>query len=441
MRLPTLALKPIAVALLALLSLETSMAQNGLSDREKAERSQTQEAVDLLDYTRATLDYFQHQNRSCRDCLAATAGDSPESFLDERQRLPLPNESSNCDQINQKLCEIGDPSCDLTKNLACESQSRVNAGSSKGKACRKAWDEFYKEPTVSIQIAFGYIDSDFKKSSDHALYKAALVRQLTQSCLRSKAEDDVCAVDREKSDPALCRSKVRACGFKFGESQNILTKKTIAPDGKEKVVSIELVTPGDGRVAPVSPKTHTSKAITTFDSKELDTSIGEAAEREYLKCLGEKRKTCFYLGHGRGGAGPSFSPALRNEKGLIDYARYRKEKASLKSMVKTLTSSSKPAAIIGVFVCDGQENFGRELHGAAPNAGIIAPVKGQTSATSNLFRIYAAIDSILWARCQESFLNALNSVKSFEFNESPDGGSLAIQPTDFQYFYDSFSEK
>jgi hypothetical protein len=263
-------------------------------------------------------------------------------------------------------------------------------------SCHEKYLDTYKHEPVEMTIALGYEDNSDGLTDDQVQF-GLIADLLTRT---------------------VCSAKDGACGFKQSpDDKELFFKKITGPDGNEKTVHIHLVTSsltGDDRQNRgwLDGKYH----------KELDDAQkakSQHARDAYLKCQSEG-DVCTYIGHARGGGGPSFDPPLRivaadgrvTEKPNL--AWLKDHPIELNNLTNALIAKKSypggrtpagPPALNGIFGCNGEsvDNFAGPILAAAPNSGLIL-TDNKVDQGVALAQGFEMVDSTLAMRCQSDFV-------------------------------------
>jgi hypothetical protein len=283
---------------------------------------------------------------------------------------------------------------DWQKENAEEILGKLDAeGQSSLAKCQEKYEKIYSKPEIDVRLALGYLDSDDRSPVDIYL-RAAMIRKLMETC---------------PSDlPTPVSSSRRACGFKQGgvggDNANILTREVTGPLGKKHTIKL---------------------TITQSSTSELGIEAQERQSNEsrdnFIDGM-NRADVVFYAGHARKGGGPDFDPPKTFEvkegaktRRAVDYDYYQARKPGLKAMISSLATAENPPKLIGLFGCDTEKHFGREVRKAAPNSATITTFGIQQFETL-AGQIFATIDSLMAQQCEDAFQKSLKKT-SFWFDD------------------------
>ncbi|CAN5708363.1 hypothetical protein BH10BDE1_BH10BDE1_03000 [soil metagenome] len=258
-------------------------------------------------------------------------------------------------------------------------------GKDGARVCKEKWTDFYSNEPVDVRIVFGYQDSDDDSLAGDVLQRQAMVDRITSKC----AEDNL----------------VQACDFtRSPDDADVFERDIRGPDAKMHKMRVRLT------ASSYSSSDAVNKAFSS--EQEAKTEQSKKIFYEGLK----KADMLLYVGHARGGGGPDFKPARRNEKGKIDYAYYREPPPGVDTgvdeLTKALMDSDRSPKILGFFACES-EAWRTRLSRYAPKSGLILSATPKMPLEVGVAQAFAALDSAIWQRCGESFDKALN------FNPEP----------------------
>lgn len=248
------------------------------------------------------------------------------------------------------------------------------------KKCIATWSNFYSKPEIDIRYVFGYGDD-----SDDFVVDDTLTRQLF--------------VDRVMS---ACESNVRVCGFsRSADDADLFEKTVVGPTGEKHKINLRLT---------ASSNSTSDRINQAFSQEQKEKS--DNAKKVFYTGISEA-DMLMYVGHARKGGGPDFSPAVRRkEDGKINYDHYSKTKPGLEDLTSALMMSSKTPKILGFLACDS-ERWRERLTRMAPTSGLLLNPTDKIAAEAALAQAYAALDSVLWQRCEKSFNDSMNQFESY----------------------------
>jgi len=218
----------------------------------------------------------------------------------------------------------------------------------------QVYSKLYNNDTLRISIFLGMMNTANNICLDRPT-KHALVEYLTQDC----------------------QSDSFACGFfKKSNEPTILQKKT--DDSKNIIISIHDSSVSESvnknTVDLVSEQQQKSKTITDL----------------FLKAIEEDDIIC-YIGHARYGTGPGFyNLPFLSAQWLSTYIRSPLRSA----MVSKLNQASKHPKIFGLFSCNTERYYAKEIHAVVPDMALIVS-SGITTHYSNVMEAIGFLNSIL----------------------------------------------
>jgi hypothetical protein len=269
------------------------------------------------------------------------------------------------------------------------------SSASEKKKCVATWSDFYSKPEIDIRYVFGYGDD-----SDDSVVDDTLSRQMF--------------VDRVMS---ACDSNVRVCGFaRSADDADLFEKTVVGPTGEKHKIKLRLT---------ASSNSTSDRINQAFSQEQKEKS--ENAKKVFYAGIGEA-DMLMYVGHARDGGGPDFSPAIRRKAdGKIDYDHYSKNKPGLEDLTKALTMSRNTPKILGFLACNSERWLGRLVR-MAPKSGLLLSSTDNIAAEAALAQAYAALDSVLWQRCEKSFNGSMNQFESY--------AGRKLEPVSLRRFFD-----
>lgn len=251
------------------------------------------------------------------------------------------------------------------------------------KKCIATWSDFYSKSEIDIRYVFGYGDASGDSVVDDDLARQTFVDQVLSSC----------------------DTNVRVCGFTRSKDDADLFEKTVlGPTGKNHRIKLRLTASSYSQSDVVNREFFLEQEKASEDAKRVFYSGIEEADM------------LMYVGHARDGGGPDFSPAKRRSDGRIDYAYYTKNKPGIEELTKVLAEASKTPKILGFLACNS-ERWLERLERMAPNSGLLLNSTDKIAAEAALAQSYAALDSVLWQRCEKAFDGSMNQFKSYADRE------------------------
>jgi hypothetical protein len=231
--------------------------------------------------------------------------------------------------------------------------------------CHLAYSKLYGDDTLSVGIFLGVMDTQRGTSLDGAA-KNFLIGFLAREC---RPNYFACGFTRESVEPTVLRKATT-------DSQNIL-------------ISIH-----DSSVSDRF-ETSTQELLTEQQNKSKQTT-------DLFLLSIERDDVVFYVGHSRYGTGPGFSWIRPfSSQWLSTFVH----SPVLSDIVRTLDQDATPPKVFGVFGCNSERYYARDLHTAAPNMGLIVS-NGITTHISNLAEALNAVNSILGNLCYSDSANS-----------------------------------
>ena len=222
------------------------------------------------------------------------------------------------------------------------------------------------------------------------------------------------------------------CGFKRDPDDDRYFTKPMLVGKKVKTIRIQIATSS----LSDNDDINTGKGGDPQGIKALQASHSRDMHELFQKSLVEADAT-FYFGHARYGAGPDFSPPVRNKDGSRARSYYQNpaNQKNKKDMLEVLKKSKKKTKILGFFGCDAESHFASDLKAAAPDVATLLP-EGNAYPESAVTQIYGALDSILGRRCADDFDAATNTSKAITvLNAKKKPESIQVAPVKFDGFF------
>lgn len=194
-----------------------------------------------------------------------------------------------------------------------------------------------------------------------------------------------------------CRGNNQMCGFRQDSSDMYKFTRSVSIHGRNYTAKVQV---------------HFSSATELLD-RNTGRSAGDQRERSqftenFFRSSLKNADVAYYFGHSRNGGGPDFNPPVflpgRNK---LDYAGYYKAKRpGMRLLLNSLSESSNPARILGMFSCDSRDHFLGKVRSTSPQTGVITSL-----AVINVEEVWTAmlgsLDSMLRGQCQKSFYQSL----------------------------------
>lgn len=300
----------------------------------------------------------------------------------------------------KKVREVGSQCLNCGLDFAGRSQAT-------SPECRKAYRDLYKirpdrglesrqDSEININIAFGYLDSrtnpigaQAARSVDDQYEKAALFELLRVPCHAGTTG---------------------ACGFKYeSDDADVLVKRIsmVGPDGVMRFRTIRI----RAKDSSVSDDDQANRNQLLEEQK----AKSEETQRFFQESL-QTADVVFYLGHGRGGGGPDFSPPRLHQVKqfrLSDLNWYRRNHPGTDLMYGTLQAAETHPKIIGLFACYSKDYFFQGLRQVAPDSALV--LSGDNEEQTALAQAVTTLDSVLAGRCEEDFRQSLDSINQFQY--------------------------
>jgi len=234
--------------------------------------------------------------------------------------------------------------------------------------CPEVYSSLYKENTMRVSIFLGAMNTTSNTCLDRPA-KHALIEFLTNDC----------------------QSNFFACGFSSKSEDTTTLYKTT--DSKTIIV----------RIHDSSASEDLKKNTTKLADVQLEKS--RKVTEEFLKSL-EKDNVVFFIGHSRYGTGPGFYHLPILSKGwIVNFFGV----SLWPEITDKLRKSSSPPQILGLFSCNSQRYYAREIHSIVPKTAIIAAT-GITLYNSNITDAISTLDLILANACFQDFESAMNKI-------------------------------
>ena len=275
-------------------------------------------------------------------------------------------------------------------------------------ACQLRWNKFYAKKTIDLRIMLGYMD--FGKHTRDRSTAQSLIDLITDGC-----------------DPGM-----NLCGFKREPDDDRYFTKPMLVGNKVKTIRIQIATSS----LSDNDDINTGKGGDPQGIKALQAKHSSEMHDLFQKSLVEADAT-FYFGHARYGAGPDFSPPVRNKDGSRARSYYENlaNQKNKKEMLDVLKSSPKKTKILGFFGCDAEAHFASDLKAAAPDVATLLP-EGNAYPESAVTQIYGALDSILGRRCADDFDAATNTTKAITvLNTKKRPETIPVPPVKLDGFF------
>ncbi len=327
------------------------------------------EQEQIIEYANLHLQHLRVKD--CVDCYVSSAG------LDDSTLDMSDAEFNRIEQMSPK-----------ERELAIKLRDRVIAR----RECVDKWNDFYnKEPVdpanpdgpkkpVDIRIVLGYLDRDVDSFVGDRLIRQSMVKTLTEPC--------------------EANNLVQVCGFKQSvRDGDFFEKEVFGPKGEMQTVRVTLT------ASSASASDRLNKV-----EQERQSAVAEKVFNEGIR----DADMLLYVGHARGGGGPDFRPAQRNERGATDLKMYQRDQPGLKALDVAFNNAKvngqkKTPKIIGFLACDA-EMWRERLERLAPKSGLLISADDKIETQATVAMAYLALDSVLWQRCPDEFNRAMNTL-------------------------------
>ena len=262
-----------------------------------------------------------------------------------------------------------------------------NLDSNQKNICQNLYGSLLKDGVLDIRIALGYFDwttgssinldgSNYGLSPSMDLGGYAALRAILTSS---------------------CRGNNRLCGFRQDPSNMYRFTRPITIRGNTYTARVEV---------------HFSSS-TELLSRNVGRNASEQQDRSqftenFFRNALKNADVTFYFGHSRNGGGPDFNPPVfLPGQNKLNYAGYYKAKQpGMRKMLNSLSESSNPTRILGLFSCDSRDHFLRQVRSASPNTGVITSMDILT-VNEVWTSMMGGLDSMLRGQCQKSFYRSL----------------------------------
>lgn len=311
---------------------------------------------------------------------------APAQSFEEREKLTIKQFIYMLDDANARLQYLqagGEADCAECIAATAGTSNSTLETPDKARVCIQTWNRFYSKDVVDLNIVFGYFESDEDDIARDTDLRKAMIHEVTKRC------------------PIEQNDFVRACGFRrSADDEDVFEKKVPGPTGKTHLVRLRLT------ASSFSASERVNRLLNEQQAQS------DHAESVFYDAMPEVAMNV-YVGHARGGGGPSYGPALRNKAGKIDYERYRKEKPGLKKLLDRLRNATKTPQLLSLLACESSVWDGT-VSRAAPKSGVLLSETPLVPVEVNLAQAYNLLDSVLWQRCEDAFNKALNGFSSYD---------------------------
>lgn len=265
--------------------------------------------------------------------------------------------------------------CELTQAGKPDEPSRPMSPS-----CQAAYSDLYSKPVIDMRVVFGYLD--YMNDVEDRYQAAALIEQITSPCDGS----------------------TNTCGFRAVDDDGELFEKTFrGGDGQMRTV----------RLTVVNSSVRDNEKLNRGEYKQAQERQTQRAEEAFFGGM-QSADVLLYAGHARDGGGPDFGPPHLQEKARrTDYGWYRKNHKNWDRLKQAITSSSKPPKVFGLFACNAEAHFGKQIRSMMPNTGV-ALAGPKSWFPTVLGQTFSTLDSILNTRCESDFIGSLHAIKDLD---------------------------
>lgn len=262
-------------------------------------------------------------------------------------------------------------------------------------ACNQSYEKMYSDGELTLSVYLGYNDAREDHVAD-PMYKSMYVDIITAVCDKTKVTE-LCGFSRDPDDA------------------DIFTKTITRANGKSEVIKLKM------KNAAVTDSNRTNMGA----KKSEQDKRSKEFEDSFLNDL-QNDDVVLYNGHSRYGTGPAYKPM-----GSEDWKDAVNNKPTLNRMIQTLKTAKKTPGIIGMISCDSESHYGKALHEAAPNSGLIL-TRQITSFGDTRRTMLSSIDSILQKQCGDSFRSGMKAATQNIFN--PSSANKDIYPDIYGFF-------
>jgi hypothetical protein len=194
---------------------------------------------------------------------------------------------------------------------------------------------------IDIRIALGYKDARPARFVGDRYERLALIQELVKPCSNQDNQ---------------------ACGFKRSADDGDLMEKTLPKSGGGNLnVSLRIT------ASAVSPDDDANRR------NPYQKEMSKLSMLNFLQGL-EGSSATLYVGHSRDGGGPDFSPPLMTKIQHVDYLAYKRDKAGLKTLLRTIASSRKKnndSVVLGIISCASTKLFAKKIKKTAPHLSLL----------------------------------------------------------------------
>jgi len=253
----------------------------------------------------------------------------------------------------------------------------INDNDQATSACYQAYARFYSEPSVEIDVAFGYKDARPARFVGDRYEKFALVNYLLQPC----APDHY------------------ACGFTRDlEDGDLFSKLILGPDGRVRTVKLRVT---HSSVGPDDDENR-QDSFQKWQSKYAQTAFLEGLKGA---------EAVFYNGHSRDGGGPDFGPPRLRWDKHPNYHWYAKNAPGLKRLLDAIGGKQIQLKLLGLYSCVSSRLFSEEIISTKKALALITSQEllYYTDALNNLM---GSLSAVLGLWCEPAFLSAIKAEKS-----------------------------
>lgn len=242
-------------------------------------------------------------------------------------------------------------------------------------ACKKRYEELYKDGYLNIAIGFGYWDNSPYEHVFDQYIANALRRTLTEPCNRGH----------------------NVCGF--SRKGDFFTKIVRGPDGRPNRFTVSLTY---GTLT-------TNNVANTTTLRERQYAQCNAATNKFFGEVARGSEVVMYIGHARDGGGPDFCPPVRKENKKTNYDWYQANRPGFKKLLSAMDQSKaagRSNQIIGLYSCSSKRHFHNEMKAKLPEAGYIL-TSNEIMATQAINSIASTIDALAGKKCVSGFNQGL----------------------------------
>lgn len=256
--------------------------------------------------------------------------------------------------------------------------------------CVSHYERLFSKPDIHITMAFGYEDERPDPLVNTPYDKADFVQRLTAPCSSHST-----GTDKYKT----------FCGFtRDDDDASWFYKQIPGPNGEEHRVKVHVVS-----------AVNASPSMSQYD-RELRHSADQLkqsaeARKEYMAAF-QQDDIVLYEGHSRNGGGPDFFPPALTAENKVDYAQYLRLHPGVNDL-KTALSSGHHPLVIGLLSCDSKLHFEKQLIQMAPDSALLL-TNMISDSDDEPKTIGAFLDGILSMRCDDDFVNSMESMRPLD---------------------------